>query len=147
MTKLSFEEWKNSNEMKATWAPDEMLEVEAKKHNKSVEEILMNPVDELILQAQSAINAYQDSSNQYTAATNTLTKAQKDYTAAVKSGNEAAILSAESTMKKAEDLVTSLAGGMREALAEIRQLQKDMIRAIADSYKEISKLEAERTKV
>ena len=39
MTKLSFEEWKNSNEMEATWAPDEMLEAEAKKHNKSVEEI------------------------------------------------------------------------------------------------------------
>ena len=39
MTKLSFEDWKNSNEMEATWAPDEMLEIEAKKHNKSVEEI------------------------------------------------------------------------------------------------------------
>ena len=122
-------------------------EIVSTDFNKSVQDILMNPVDELILQAQSAIDAYQASSNQYTAATNTLTQAQNDYVAAVKSGNEAAILSTESLMKKAEDAVDSLASNMREALGEIRQLQKDMIRAIADSYKEIGKLEAERTKV
>lgn len=115
--------------------------------NKSVQDILMNPVDELILQAQSAVNAYQASSNKYNSAVTTLTKAQKDYVTAVKSGNEAAILSAESTMAKAEELVNNLAGGMREALVEIKKLQQDMIRAIADSYKEIGKLEAERTKV
>ena len=39
MTKLSFEDWKNSNEMTATWVPDEVLEADAKKHNKTVEEI------------------------------------------------------------------------------------------------------------
>ena len=129
-------------ELGATWK-----EIVSTDFNKSVEEILMNPVDELITQAQSAVNAYQASSNKYNAAVTTLTKAQNDYVTAVKSGNEAAILSAESTMAKAEALVDSLAGGMRESLAEIKKLQQDMIRAIADSYKEIGKLEAERTKV
>lgn len=115
--------------------------------NKAVQDILTNPVDELIIQAQRAVNSYQEASNSYNAALTKLTKAQDDYTAAVKTGNEKNIMAAESTMRKAEDLVNSISGNMRDALADIKQLQGDMIKAIADSYKEIGKLETERTKI
>lgn len=115
--------------------------------NKAVQDILTNPVDELILKAQDAVNAYQAASNEYNGALAILTKAQKDYEAAVTSGNEKAIMAAESTMKRAEDTVKAIGDGMRDALQDIAQLQQDMIRAIADSYREIGKLEEERTKI
>lgn len=115
--------------------------------NKAVQDILTNPVDELILKAQDAVNAYQNASNSYNAAISSLTKAQKDYQAAVATGNETAIMAAESTMKQAEDIVENISGGMKDALEEIASLQQDMIRAIADSYKQIGELEKERTKI
>jgi len=55
MTKLSFEEWKNSNEMTATWVSDEVLEADAKKNNKTVEEIknmFLQPVYQEYLESE-----------------------------------------------------------------------------------------------
>ena len=115
--------------------------------NKAVQDILTNPVDELILKAQDAVNAYQEASNKYTAATQNLTKAQIAYQVAVASGKEETIMAAESAMKKAEDVTKGILDGMRDSLADIKQLQQDMIRAIADSYRQIGELEIERTKV
>lgn len=128
--------------LKSTWSSIVGKDVKA-----AITEGLLNPVDKLIVQAQKAVNTYQDASNKYNASLSTVTAAQNAYVAAVKKGNKELIASTESALKRAEDAANELADIMQTSLADLAKLQEDMIAAIVESYNQISELEKQRTEV
>jgi hypothetical protein len=128
--------------LKDTWSGIVGKDVKA-----AITEGLLNPVDKLIVQAQKAVNAYQNASNQYNSSLSAVTAAQNAYTAAVKNGNKEMIASTESALRRAEDAATGIVDTMQKSLEDTAKLQEDMIDAIVDSYNQISELEKQRTEV
>lgn len=106
---------------------------------------LMNPVDQLITKAQSAVDLYQSASNKYGEAMATLKSAQKDYQRSIDSTDTALKASAESALKRAEEAVKSITDNMGKGLDDIKKYQDDMINSIVDSMNEISDLEKKKT--
>jgi hypothetical protein len=113
----------------------------------AIQEGLLNPVDKLIVQAQKAVNTYQDASNKYKASLASVTAAQNAYVAAVKSGNKELVAATESALGRAESTAEGLADIMQKSLEDLTKLQDDMISAIVESYNEIADLEKQRTEV
>lgn len=128
--------------LKETWAGIVGKDVKA-----AIQEGLLNPVDKLIVQAQKAVNAYQDASNKYNGALAAVTAAQNAYVAAVKKGNKELIAATESALGRAESAAEGLANIMQKSMEDLAKLQDDMIAAIVDSYNEIAELERQRTEV
>ena len=118
-----------------------------KDFNAAIQEGLLNPVDKLVTKAQTAVNAYQTASDKYQSSLSQLKSAQDAYTKAVAGGNKTLIASTESALKKAEDLVSGLQKGMGDALANIAQLQQDMIDAVVEAQTKINDLQVERKTV
>jgi hypothetical protein len=128
--------------LKETWAGIVGKDVKA-----AIQEGLLNPVDKLIVQAQKAVNAYQDASNKYNGALAAVTAAQNAYVAAVKKGNKELIAATESALGRAESAAEGLANIMQKSMEDLAKLQDDMIAAIVESYNEIAELERQRTEV
>jgi hypothetical protein len=129
-------------DLKGAWAS-----IAGRDFNAAIQEGLLNPIDKLVTKTNTAVTAYQEASKNYQTALNSLTAAQNKYTSAVQGGNKAIIASTESALKRAETLVTDLQTSMGDALADIAQLQQEMIDAVIESENKITELRAERTKV
>jgi hypothetical protein len=128
--------------LKDTWSGIVGKDVKA-----AIKEGLLNPVDKLIVQAQKAVNTYQEASNKYKGSLAAVTSAQNAYVAAVQKGNKELIASTESALKRAEGAANELADIMQNSLADLAKLQEDMIAAIVESYNQIAELEKQRTEV
>ena len=113
----------------------------------AIQEGLLNPIDQLVVKAQKAVNSYQSASSDYQSALGKLTSAQNNYLASLEGTDIAAQAAAESALKVAEDTINNLNDIMGNALADLQKLQDDMINAIVDAYNKIGELEAERTAV
>jgi hypothetical protein len=112
-----------------------------------IEDKLIRNLDDLIYQAQDAVNEYQAASNAYNASLARLTKTQEAYNAAVATGDETIIAAAESAMQSAEDIASAIVDSMNGMLDKIQQIQDAMIDKIVDLKRQIADLERERTKV
>lgn len=126
----------------ASWA-----EIINRNFSAEIEDRLARNLDDLIYQAQDAVNAYQAASNAYNASLEKLTATQNAYVKAVQTGDEAIIASAESAMRAAEDIATGIVDSMNGMLEKIQQIQDSMIDKIVDLKRQITSLEKERTKV
>jgi uncharacterized protein YukE len=129
-------------ELKNNWGS-----IVGKDFNAAIQEGLLNPIDKLVAKTKTAVTAYQAASSQYQSALSTLTSAQTAYTNAVKSGNKAIIASTDSALKRAEALIKGLQASMGSALADIAQLQQEMIDAVIEAENKITELKADRKKV
>lgn len=106
-----------------------------------------DPIDQVIYDAQNAINAYANASSKYADVTSNLSKAQDNYVASLKSGNEELISAAEEALSRAEEATQGVYDDMGSALADIAKYQEQMITKVAQLYEEISELETERSKI
>lgn len=129
-------------ELKNNWGS-----IVGKDFNAAIQDGLLNPIDKLVAKTKTAVTAYQAASSQYQSALSTLTSAQNAYTNAVKSGNKAIIASTDSALKRAEALIKGLQASMGSTLADIAQLQQEMIDAVIEAENKITELKADRKKV
>lgn len=104
-----------------------------------------DPIDEIIYNAQTAINAYASASDKYATATKNLKQYQEEYKAAVKGGNEELISAAKEALGRAEQATQGVYDDMGEALRDVGKYQQEMINKVAQLYEEINALEKERT--
>jgi hypothetical protein len=118
-----------------------------KDFEKAIYERIGDPIDDVIYQAQNAIDRYSAASSMWGDANVKLGKAQNAYIEALKTGKDELILGAESALSAAEGAISDLYQSMAEALEDLEKLQEDMINAVAALYEQISELEAQRTKI
>lgn len=112
-----------------------------------IEDKFASNLDDLIYQAQDAVNAYQAASNAYNDSMKDLIATQEAYTEAVRTGDEAIVGAAESAMNAAEEAASGIVDSMNSMLDKIKQIQDSMIDKIVDLKRQIADLEKERTKV
>lgn len=112
-----------------------------------IEDKLIRNLDDLIYQAQDAVNAYQAASNSYNTSLQRLTKTQEAYMAAVATGDEIAVAAAQNAMNSAEEAASGILESMNSMLDKINQIQDQMIDKVVDLKRQIADLEKERTKV
>lgn len=129
-----------AKELKTTWQA-----VVGRDTAKAIQDGLLNPIDQLIVKSQKAVDTYQAASNKYRASLVTLYSAQDRYTVALAGTDKAAKAAAESALKAAETVVSDLNDAMASGLADIQQYQDEMISAIVGAYNEIRDLEKQRT--
>lgn len=115
--------------------------------NAAIKEGLLDPVDQLGLKIGRTITQLNDAKGAYSGAMDKVTKAQKEYEAALKGTDKALIASAESALKRAEQMATDVLANQKKALEDLIALQDQAIGMIVDNYQQIAELQKERAKV
>lgn len=129
-------------EMSALWK-----NIISRDFEKDIMAKIGDPIDQVIYDAQAAIDAYANASNKYANVTANLAQAQDNYLASLTSGNEELISAAEDALTRAEQATQGVYDDMGAALADIAKYQEQMITKVAQLYEEISELETERSKI
>lgn len=106
-----------------------------------------DPIDQVIYEAQTAINAYAAASGKYAAVSANLTSSQNAYIEALKTGNQELIDGAETALSNAESAAQSVSDAMGKALEEVYAMQTKLIERAAQLTEEVSNLEKERTQI
>lgn len=114
---------------------------------QAIENGLLNPIDQLVVKTQKAVDSYQTASNDYEKALTALTAAQDNYTKALSGTNKAAQAAAESALKVAETTVNDINDVMSAGLQDLMQYQDQMVQAVIGAYNDIKDLETKRTEI
>jgi LysM repeat protein/regulator of replication initiation timing len=108
---------------------------------------LLDPVDQLVEQVGTLMNAYDKASSKFAGANSTLIASQRAYKEAIKGTDKALIASAESALKRAEESVNTVMGLIGTSLEDLQKLQDDIINTIISLYQKIDELKRERVSV